>query len=398
MSAKTKVAVVDFGTSKIVTLVAENSSAERCKLIGIGVANYAGYVQEGWNDPEHLDEQIESSIRDAEKTMRGADVTELYVGVPAMFTQVYASETTITLKGADPRVTQQDVMNAVSEAEAKVKSRLPQNMGYIVHSSPAWYSLDSDHKTLDVIGKKGRELTVLISVVVADRGFVDEVNHRLSAMDYHVQGFYSSAVGEALLFIPAEERDRTAVLIDVGYLTTDVMIAEGDALIYLRTIDLGGASLAADLATTLDIDMTDAEEKIKRKYTFGIDTGETYSVGQPAKTFTRAEVSAVIEPFVTELAEEVNRVVAESGVSLGKTSVFFMTGGGLGADRGGRDFFSGKIGRPLRETPKHTSSLNNHIYASSLGVLDLIVEKLSTERQQAAGGRMRQFFYQLFHG
>ena len=118
MSAKTKVAVVDFGTSKIVTLVAENSSAERCKLIGIGVANYAGYVQEGWNDPEHLDEQIESSIRDAEKTMRGADVTELYVGVPAMFTQVYASETTITLKGADPRVTQQDVMNAVSEASA----------------------------------------------------------------------------------------------------------------------------------------------------------------------------------------------------------------------------------------------------------------------------------------
>ena len=49
---KTTVASIDFGTSKIVTLVAENSSATRCDIVGAGIVTYNGFLEEGWNDPQ----------------------------------------------------------------------------------------------------------------------------------------------------------------------------------------------------------------------------------------------------------------------------------------------------------------------------------------------------------
>ena len=48
---KTTVAAIDFGTSKIVTLVAENSGSQRCDIVGAGIAAYDGYLEEGWNNP-----------------------------------------------------------------------------------------------------------------------------------------------------------------------------------------------------------------------------------------------------------------------------------------------------------------------------------------------------------
>ena len=63
---KTTVAAIDFGTSKIVTLVAENSGSQRCDITAAGVTKYDGYLEEGWNNPGLLDEAIRQSIQEAE--------------------------------------------------------------------------------------------------------------------------------------------------------------------------------------------------------------------------------------------------------------------------------------------------------------------------------------------
>ena len=112
---KTTVAAIDFGTSKIVTLVAENSGSQRCDIVAAGVAKYDGYLTEGWNNPGQLDEAIRRSISDAEE-QSGSKIREITVGVPGAFTRVYATQVTITLKGTDPRVTSGDVKAAFDKA------------------------------------------------------------------------------------------------------------------------------------------------------------------------------------------------------------------------------------------------------------------------------------------
>ena len=43
-SMKSTIAAIDFGTSKIVTLVAETSGSERCDIVGAGITMYDGFL------------------------------------------------------------------------------------------------------------------------------------------------------------------------------------------------------------------------------------------------------------------------------------------------------------------------------------------------------------------
>ena len=395
---KTTVAAIDFGTSKIVTLVAENSGSQRCDIVGAGVTGYDGFLREGWNNPAEIDERIHQSISDAEKQCRRT-LHEINVGVPGAFTTVFATEVSVPLTGPDPKVTVNDVKKAFRQARdsmGEVTGRI------IIHSSPAWFMVDGSKKTLEPVGMKGSELTAYISFVLADQFFVDDVNNRLAAMNITAAGFYSAIAGEAMLYLDEEERDRTAVLVDIGYLTTDVMVVEGDAITSHKSVDIGGGNIAADLAIGLDLPLKQAEEKIKRPYIYSLGSDEeTFDIpavdGQKAVSFTRAQVSEMILPRVDEIAEEIQKALEESGVRLGNWSNIYLTGGGLAINRGGRDYLSGKLGRPVRDIPKRTTKLNSHTYSSTLGLMDLIIDTMEQQRQPASGfgGKVQGFFRSL---
>ena len=269
------------------------------------------------------------------------------MGVPGAFTKVYVEEGTVALKGTDPNVTGADIKAVIEAAEKKLN--LGQLPGVIIHSSPAWFVVDSGKKTLEPVGLKGRELSALVSFVVADKFFVDEVNSRLTSLGLTVNGFYSTVAGEAMLFLPEEDRDRTSVLIDMGYLTTDVMAVEGDALMFLKTIDMGGGNISADLAMGL-------------------------------------------------IAEEIQQTLEESGIRLGQWSKIYLTGGGIAFNKGAKEYLGSKLGgRTVRDIPKHTATLSSHAYSSALGLMDLIISTLEHSHQEAASssGALRNFFREL---
>ena len=83
---KITVPTIDFGTSKIVTMVAQ-SNGERCDIVGSGAVPYSGYLQDGWNNPDEIRDVIRTAIDQAQKT-GNCRIHELNVGVPGMFTRV----------------------------------------------------------------------------------------------------------------------------------------------------------------------------------------------------------------------------------------------------------------------------------------------------------------------
>ena len=396
---KTTVSAIDFGTSKIVTLVAENSGSQRCDIVAAGVAKYDGYLEEGWNNPGELDEAIRRSIADAEEQC-GSKIREINVGVPGAFTRVYATKVTLSLKGTDPRVTSADVKAAFNKAAENLEN-LP---GVVVHSSPAWFMVDGGKKTLEPVGMKGREMTAFISFVVGNRFFVDDVTNRMADLGITVMGFYSTSAGEAMLYLNEQDRDHTSVLIDMGYLNTEIMGVEGDAIIYHRVLDVGGGDIAVALAEQLDISLAEAED-IKRKFVYGIETaGENYEVqgadGQKANVFSREQVKPVICKAVDDIAEQIRSAVEDDFGGLGNWSSVFLTGGGLSFNRGGKEYLSGKLGRPVQETPRRTTKLNSHCFSSALGLMDLIIDTIEQQRQPSAtaGGKIKDFFRSLLGG
>ena len=107
--------VLDFGTSKIVALVAETSGRQRCDIIGAGTAPYDGFMNRQWNDPASLNEAIATAVHEAEEQSRISKIREIQVGVPGEFCKVRTAEVVVPLQGADPQVTDKDIRELMDE-------------------------------------------------------------------------------------------------------------------------------------------------------------------------------------------------------------------------------------------------------------------------------------------
>ena len=77
---KSTIAAIDFGTSKIVTLVAETSGSQRCDIVGAGISMYDGFLDGEWNNTMALNEAIQKSISEAENQSK-RKIREINVGV-----------------------------------------------------------------------------------------------------------------------------------------------------------------------------------------------------------------------------------------------------------------------------------------------------------------------------
>ncbi len=78
----------------------------------------------------------------------------------------------------------------------------------------------------------------------------------------------------------------------------------------------------------------------------------------------------------------------------------YLTGGGLVLNRGGKDYLSSKLGRPVRETPKRTVKMSTPIYSSSMGLMNLIIDTMEQQQSAASGliGKLGGFFRSLVGG
>ena len=63
---KRQIAAIEFGTSKIVTMIAQNSGLDRLDIVGSGTVPYDGYSDGDWNTPRQMIQRVRDSIAAAE--------------------------------------------------------------------------------------------------------------------------------------------------------------------------------------------------------------------------------------------------------------------------------------------------------------------------------------------
>ena len=388
---KKATAVLDFGTSKVLVLLAEESAYQKVTITSAGMAQYDGFMNGEWNAPGDVTDAIASAIEAAENKV-GTHIKEVYVGVPGEFVRVYVIESSVTLQGADPKVTSADV----EKLQRQATEMLDRPTGVIIHRSPAWFKVDGGQKTLEPVDQKGSTLEGMIGFVLADQFFVNDVTERLRELNIEVKGFFSTSVGEAMQMIPFEERDHTAILVDVGYLSTEVMAVEGDALIWQKVLPVGGAHITLDLAYGLEKPF-DMCEKIKRSYTFNAPKNtqiEVQGEGGQTETFDGDQISMMVDARVDEMLEMIDEAIKKSGIRLGNWSNIYFTGGGLMPMTGARVYAASKLSRNVREAAAKTVKLKPaQIYASGSGLLELVYNTIELEEQdEGLFDRIKRFF------
>ena len=286
---KTQIAAIEFGTSKIVTMIAQSGGMDRLDIIGSGTVPYDGYSDGDWNTPGQMIQRVGDSIAAAELEAN-AKIKEIYVGVPGEYIHVRSCETEVELPEG---VVDEAAINACQDAAADML-KIGESGGLVMHRTPSWFIVDDGKKTMSP-GGRGTRLRAMTTFVIADPQFIEDVSEMLGQHDITILGFLSPSLGESLLVLSLEERDRGALLIDVGYLNTEISVVEGDAIVYHAILPRGGGHITADLAMGLRIPMR-AAEQIKRNYVFNPDEfdmdsfSEVYDESGRRKTFPRKAV------------------------------------------------------------------------------------------------------------
>lgn len=384
---KTQIAAIEFGTSKIVTMIAQNSGLDRLDIVGAGTVPYDGYSEGDWNTPRQMVQRVRDSIAAAELEAN-TKIREIYVGVPGEYIHVLTAEAEIEIEEGE---IDDNAINAVQDAAADALDIV--NSGCMVlHRSPAWFMVDDGKKTMAPSGR-GTKLRALTAFVVAETMFIEDVSEMMRVLNMTILGFLAPTLGESLLLLSLEDRDRAALLIDCGYLNTEISVIEGDAIVYHAMLPRGGGHITADLATDLRVSMR-AAEQIKRNYVFNPDEfdrdsfSEVYDELGHRMTFPREIVRDIVERSVDELAEMIDLTISNDAAQyLTTRSQVYLTGGGLAMMRGGREYLSGKINRPVKVTAAKSSKMNSPVYSAALGLADLIFDSI----EQHEGGDKQGF-------
>ncbi len=379
--SKTQIAAIEFGTSKIVTIIAQNGGIDRLEFLGTGTVPYDGFQDGDWNTPGQMIQRVRDSIAAAELEAN-QKIREIYVGVPGAYVHMCCAEAEIELR--DEGVTEED-LDLVQDAAAE-KLRIAEMGGLVLHRSPAWFQVDDGKKTVEPSGH-GKLLRAQTSFIVADPQFIDDAKEILGALDITILGFLSPTLGESLLLLSIDDRDRVSLLIDCGYLSTELSVIRGEAIIYHAMLPMGGGQITADLASQLRIPMR-AAEQIKRGYVFNPDEFDENAFAEAIDargrrlTFPRDVVSACVERSMNELCDMIDMTVKNDvSALLGARSQIYLTGGGIGMMRGARDYLAERIGYPVKASAPKTAKMNSPVYSSALGLLDLTFD--SIERHDA---------------
>jgi len=378
---KNVTAAIEFGTSKIMCVIGREKSIGRFEVLGVGEAKYEGIKNGRWLKPSNVEEAVAKALEIVERKAKKR-IKEIFVGVPGVFSKVVCQQGYAKVQGS--LVAESDIERLVEDAEKGYDDSLYT----VVNSTPVYFVLEDGHHYIDVIDAEANELHGVVSLVFAKNEFIDDVTTLLKNLGVNVTAFIPEVLAESLFLVPAEERDCSAVLINVGYYDTNVTVVYGDAIVYNKTIQAGGMHIANDLSIVVNMDV-DTAEQIKKRYSFGLENTGTKLYDYAKKgsgrleRYSHALVSEVIDARVEHLSMLICNAFEQSPLSIARRTRIYLSGGGIAMMKGAKEMLQRLLKRQVRISSIEAPQLSTPNYYTVLALLDYVFEE---EFNKESGG------------
>ena len=382
------VAILDIGSSKVVCLCGSVIEKDGVVVHGAGVCAYDGFRDGKVTDRHSLQLAITEAVRKAEQESR-VRIRDVALSTPSAFVSLALADATITLGNRAREVESADVDRLI----ALSLKRCEQPEGTILmHSTPVFFMVDGVSSAELPEGVETDELSGLISHMFVRQEFIALISDCLDELGVEISMCISAQLAEAVMLIPDAERVRPAVLIDVGYMQTDVCVIEAAALTGMGSIPCGGYHFSSDLAFGLDVTQ-DSAEQAKRRFVFSLDNADKTEVLRSesgSKRVSHAAISFIIEARAAELASLIRAEIERLGVNLDARPIVYVSGGGLLMMRGGLDFLKKALNLQLKRDMPWTPRLSSPNYCSAFGALDFVLRAGHPEEGQSEGDKKGQ--------
>ena len=377
--------VLDFGSSKVTVMIGERGVNGTFNIRGNGEAEYAGFYEGEFVEPENLQQAISSAITRAE-TNSGISIKKLYVGVPSEFSYCEQASASVNY-GKRIRIKKANIYDFFELASKNLNF----DNGVVINRSPINFILDDNKRSINPENEYSTKLSGNVSFVIAEKNFINRVDQILETLNIEQVNYISSVLSESIYLLEPETRDTGAILIDCGYISSFIATVKGDGLTSLSAFSVGGGHITADLCEVLKISFNQAET-LKRKIVLSLDATDSdyYEINlnnntQPVSAKLANEiVMARLDMIASIINKCLNNLKLDSGVYM----PIFITGGGICYLKGAKDYLSKAIAKNIEIVAPNVPQLNRPHYSSVLGLLNIAL----TQNEQTK----KSFFARLF--
>lgn len=367
---KNGVAVIDIGSSKMTSFIGEKGVNKTFVIKGFKEIEYSGFLSGEFLDVPETETVLRQMVDNV--LVSAVGVKKVYIGVPGGFTKnlVRDSQLAFTKK----RKISEKEINALYDGGLN-----DDITGYtVINRSPILFELDDFRKTPDAFGELSATLKGRVSYILCKDSFIKIVKGVLSSAGITDVEFISAPLAEALFLIEPQSRDRLAVLLDMGYISSTFTIIQGDGILYQSTFDNGGGFITSKLTTYYDIPF-EVAEKLKRKATVSVNAKEndSYEIihGDHGLYFNKNEVKKVILSALDDISQNIDECIRNSRIDLPEYIPLLVTGGGISYLRGAKERISDRLNLVVDMVVPSVPLFDKPNNSSYLAVLNLALEQ-----------------------
>ncbi|MBR2975121.1 MAG: hypothetical protein IKC47_05210 [Clostridia bacterium] len=352
--------VLDFGSSKITAMSATRVGHDFV-IKAVGQADYNGFDENGWYEPEALTQSVKTALDQVQEKLN-IKIKQILVGVPGNFCTVATSEAT-NVFGSKKKIDFVDLNDIVDKANIFANAT-----GKVVGKSAVYYLLDGAIKTYDPIGSIAQRLTGLVSYSFMDKQFEQTVTQALNQCGVNKISFTPVCEHQARFVSANRNVNGHAIVIDIGHITSNVMLLGGNSLLFAKTFALGSGYIASDLYSLLDVSFETALallNKINLKLEF--KQGDCYKIGTVA--CDSYKTNEIVKARIEQFADYVKKCFAYCDKEIPSDTPIILTGGGLTYLQGGAEWLSYYLGKRIHVYTSTNPQTTRNEYTSCYGLL-----------------------------
>lgn len=361
------VAILDIGSGKITVLIGQRGINKTISIIGKGEVQYEGFYDGNWIEPESVEGVISKAIASAESNAR-VKIEHLYIGVPGDFTACVCNNVSASL-GQKRKVTDEDLDSLDAQG---FEFDSPDYT--LINSQPIYYALDDERRIIQPIGLKSSKVSGLISYILAETTFVQFMDRIMQNLGISSYDYLSVLLAEVLLLFDEVDRDRYVILVDSGYITTNVVVARGDGLLAQYNFPLGGGNITAELMQFYDVTFDEAEA-LKRKVGLSLNVTEedVYEVSvnkSDKKSFPAVEVNEIVRATLQRICETIEASLKRCEYDYPEYIPLHFTGGGVSYLNGANSFIAKTLNKQVEIVAPRLPQFGRPRLSSSIGMLE----------------------------